>query len=90
MAWTSAVLGSLGDRRIDPEAQRKLHLLPRRKCLLVEAEARRLMEILAHRIRRHIVQRHTGDRRCLRCCARYRMPGVHHRVPCVKFSLLRV
>src|SRR6185369_5543489 len=37
----------LGDRRIDPEAEWELHLLAGRQSLLVEAEAGRLVEVLA-------------------------------------------
>ncbi len=63
MVWMSAVFGILGDRRIDPEAQRELHLLAGRQRLLVEAEAGGLVEIFADRVRRDVVQRDAGDRR---------------------------
>ena len=49
--------------RIDPEAQRKRHLLPRRKGLLVEAKARGLLEVARRLLGRDIIGGDAGDRR---------------------------
>ena len=62
ITFTSAVLGSRANRRIDPIADGKFHALVWRQGLLIEAETSRLVKIFPYFFRCDIVKRHAGDR----------------------------